>query len=281
MREPVGEIAVVREQQDAARVDVQPADRHDARLVADEVDDGRATLGIAGSCHDAERLVEENVRKLLLADPLAVDLDDVPRCDEGVELAALPVDRYPALLDQLVRGATRRDAGAGEIAIEAHEVDCRLLSGAVRDYTDLTRRLADLIVGYGANVQPGQLVGVTSYVGKEELTREIARAAYERGAHYVDVHYWDQWVKRQRLLHGDPETFGYIPPWIHDRMRHFSDEHAARISLSGPQAPTPWTAFPADRSGIDSLPYLPEIGRDHQSPHDELVRGAGADEGVG
>ena len=78
-----------------------------------------------------------------------------------------------------------------------------LVSRAVRDYTDLTRRLADLIVGFGANVQPGQLVGVASYLGKEELTREIARAAYERGALYVDVLYWDQWVKRQRLLHGD------------------------------------------------------------------------------
>ena len=47
MREPVGEIAVVREQEHAARVDVQPADRNDARLVADEIDDGRAALGIA------------------------------------------------------------------------------------------------------------------------------------------------------------------------------------------------------------------------------------------
>ena len=132
------------------------------------------------------------MRELLLADPLAVDLDDVPRGDERVQLAALPVHRHPALLDQLVGGAARRDAGPGEIAIEAHQEDCRLLSRAVRDYTDLTRRLADLIVGYGANVQPGQLVGVTSYVGKEELTREIARAAYERGARYVDVLYWDQ-----------------------------------------------------------------------------------------
>ena len=58
----------------------------------------------------------------------------------------------------------------------------QLVSRAVSDYSDLTRRLADLIVGFGANVQPGQLVGVTSYLGKEELTREIARAAYERGA---------------------------------------------------------------------------------------------------
>ena len=56
------------------------------------------------------------------------------------------------------------------------------MSRAVHDYSDLTRRLADLIVGFGANVQPGQIVGVTSYIGKEDLTREIARAAYEWGA---------------------------------------------------------------------------------------------------
>ena len=131
----------------------------------------------------------------------------------------------------------------------------------MRDYADLTRRLADLIVGYGANVQPGQLVGVTSSIGKEELTREIARAAYERGARYVDVLYWDPRIKRQRLLHGDPETFGYIPPWLHARMKHLSDEHAARISLSGPPALDIFEGVPSDRTGIDALPYLPEISQ--------------------
>ncbi len=135
-----------------------------------------------------------------------------------------------------------------------------LLSRAVRDYSDLTRRLADLIVQFGANVQPGQLLGVTSYVGKEALTREIARSAYERGAKFVDVWYSDQWVKRERLLHGDAGTFSYIPPWMTDRMEHFSDEHAARIALSGPPSPHALDGVPADRSGLDLLPYLPGTG---------------------
>jgi aminopeptidase len=130
----------------------------------------------------------------------------------------------------------------------------------VHDYKDMTRRLAELIVGFGANVQPGQLVGVSSYIGKEELTREIARAAYEHGASYVDVIYADQWLKRERLLHGDPETLSYIPPWMIDRARHFSDEHAARIALSGPQAPHALDGIPSDRSGLDLLPYLPVSG---------------------
>ena len=151
----------------------------------------------------------------------------------------------------------------------------------MHDYDDLTRRLADLVVGFGANVQPGQLVGVTSYLGKEELTREIARAAYERGASFVDVLYFDQLLKRERLLGGDPETFSYIPPWMVDRLRYLSDERAARISLSGPQAPHALDDVPADRSGAD-LAAVPARGRPRREPaHDELVRRAGADAGLG
>jgi len=129
------------------------------------------------------------------------------------------------------------------------------------NHVDITRRLADLIVSFGANVQPGQLVGVTSYLGKEQLTHAVARAAYQRGASYVDVIYADQWLKRERLLHGDPETFAYIPPWMIDRMEHFSDEHAARVTLSGPHAPHALDDVPSDRSGRDLLPYLPVIGK--------------------
>ena len=130
----------------------------------------------------------------------------------------------------------------------------------MHDHADLNRRLAELVVGFGANVQPGQLVGITSYVGKEALTREVARAAYERGAHYVDVVYADQLVKRERLLHGDPDTFSYIPPWMIERARHLSDQHAARISLNGPHAPGALQGIPPERSGRDLLPYLPVTG---------------------
>ena len=82
----------------------------------------------------------------------------------------------------------------------------------MQDYADLNRRLAELVVGYGANVQPGQIVGVATYAGKEELTREVARAAYERGAKWVDVVAFDPWVKRQRLAHADESTLDYTRP---------------------------------------------------------------------
>jgi len=128
------------------------------------------------------------------------------------------------------------------------------------DHADLTRRLADLVVGYGANVQPGQIVGVTTYTGKEELTREIARAAYERGARWVDVSIHDPLVKRQRLLHADESTLDYIPPWMVERLEWLSSEHAARISLAGPAAPDALDGIDPGRAGRDILPYLPNTG---------------------
>ena len=42
-------------------------------------------------------------------------------------------------------------------------------------------RLAELAVGFGANVQPGQIVCVHSEIGREELSRAVAAHAYRAG----------------------------------------------------------------------------------------------------
>ncbi len=129
----------------------------------------------------------------------------------------------------------------------------------MRQIDEWTDKLAELAV-FGANVQPGQLVAVTSFIGKEYLTRRIAHEAYRRGAKYVDVLYFDQWVKRERIALARDDTLDYIPPWMSQRMFHLSDEHAARISLSGPHAPRALDGVDPARAGRDLLPYLPETG---------------------
>ena len=136
----------------------------------------------------------------------------------------------------------------------------RVRSRVVRDVADLTRRFADLIVGFGANVQPGQVVGITTNPGKEALTREVVRAAYERGARWVDVFTHDPWVKRQRLALADETTLDFVPPWMIDRLEWFSDEGAARITLTGNVAPEALDGIDPSRAGKDVLPYLPNTG---------------------
>ncbi len=127
---------------------------------------------------------------------------------------------------------------------------------AIEEWED---KLAELAV-FGANVQPGQLVAVTSYVGKERMARKVAHAAYLRGAKYVDVVYFDQWIKRERIAHAAEETLDYIPPWMSERLRYLSDQHAARVTLSGPHAPRALEGLDPGRAGRDLLPYLPETG---------------------
>ena len=63
MRDLVGELAVVGEQQESARIFVEATDREDASLVAvgDQVDRARARLARLVGAHDAARLVEQVV----------------------------------------------------------------------------------------------------------------------------------------------------------------------------------------------------------------------------
>jgi aminopeptidase len=126
------------------------------------------------------------------------------------------------------------------------------------DHAADVEKLADLLVGFGANVQPGEIVGVTAQLGMEPIVREVARASYQRGAKWVDVFWWDPWVKRARLLHADESTLDYVPPSIGSRMRWLGEEHAARISFVGPNTAAAEGLDPA-RAGRDVLPFVAEI----------------------
>ena len=130
----------------------------------------------------------------------------------------------------------------------------------MRDHSEDVDRLADLLVGFGANLQPGQILGVTAYLGMEDAARAVARAGYKRGAKYVDVFWWDQLVKRARLELAEDETLDYVPPWFDQRMQWLSDERAARVTLTGTSAGVFDGIDPA-RTGRDSLPYIAAVPR--------------------
>ncbi len=129
------------------------------------------------------------------------------------------------------------------------------------DYSETTRRLAELIAGFGANVQPGQIVGVTTTTGKEELTRAVVRASYERGARYVDVLTLDPWVKRERIALAPEDSLDEVPPWMVERLEWLSDARGARITLDGPSAPHALDGLDPARAGKDLIPYLPNSGK--------------------
>ena len=119
-------------------------------------------------------------------------------------------------------------------------------------------RLAELSV-HGANVQPGQIVLVTAELGQEDLARAIAAAAYDRGAKFVDVNYFDPFVKRARIEHADPETLDFVPSWYGERMLAHAEARGARVTLAGTTAPNLLDDLDNALVGRDRLPYLKEV----------------------
>jgi aminopeptidase len=135
----------------------------------------------------------------------------------------------------------------------------RVLSTPRADSPPL-ERFADLIVGFGANVQPGQVVAVGSEPGKEALTRAIADAAYRHGAKFVDVSYFDLHVKRSRILHAAQDTLDFVPSWFGERILALGAQRCARIGLSGSVEPGLLDGLDPARAGRDQLPFVRETG---------------------
>ncbi len=122
----------------------------------------------------------------------------------------------------------------------------------------LAERLADLAVGVGANVQPGQIVSISADIGMEEVVREVAAQSYRRGAKFVDVNYFDPHVKRARIQHADSDTLEFVPAWYGRRVVELGQSHAARVVITAPSNPKALQGLDPGRLGRDLLPAIAE-----------------------
>jgi aminopeptidase len=121
-------------------------------------------------------------------------------------------------------------------------------------------RFADLAIGFAANVQKGQVVAIGAELGKEAMVRALAAKAYQHGARFVDVQYFDMHVKRARILDADEDTLDYVPPWYGHRILELGRLRCARVALSGPATPGLLDDLDPRRAGRDQLPFVREAG---------------------
>jgi aminopeptidase len=119
-------------------------------------------------------------------------------------------------------------------------------------------RLAELAVVLGANVQPDQIVTVSASIGQEAMARDVAAAAYRHGARFVDVTYFDPYVKRARIEHAQDETLGFVPSWYGERLLELGRQRAATIVLAGPAPLDALEGVDPVRAGRDQLPFVRE-----------------------
>jgi aminopeptidase len=123
---------------------------------------------------------------------------------------------------------------------------------------ELLDRYAQLIAGYGANIQPGQQVLVIASPAAAPLVRAVAAACYDRGAIFVDPWWFDPYVKRIRAEHADPETLEFAPPWYGRRILALSEVHGSRISISPNTPPGLLDGIDPAIAGRDQMPSLKE-----------------------
>ncbi len=137
-------------------------------------------------------------------------------------------------------------------------------------------RFADLLVGFGANVQPGQIVAVSGELGKEEVVRALAASAYRHGAKFVDATYFDMHVKRAAAA-ARRRRDARLRPVVVRR----ADARARRPALRPHRAERADRPRPARRhrpraSGPRPLPVDQGERPGRQRAHDELERSARA-----
>ena len=123
---------------------------------------------------------------------------------------------------------------------------------------DVLKRYADLIVSVGANVQPDQVLAVEALLEAQPLVHAIARRAYEKGARYVDVQYFDGAVKRIRAETAREDTLDWVPPWLGRRMELLGELDAARCVLVPLVSPGLLDGVDSARAGLDRLPTIKE-----------------------
>ena len=124
--------------------------------------------------------------------------------------------------------------------------------------TAAIERLADLAVGFAANVQRGQIVAIGAELGKEPMVRALAASAYRHGAKFVDAVYFDMHLKRARILYADEETLDFVPSWYGERLLELGRQRCARIGIAGPATPGLLDDLDPARAGRDQLPFLKE-----------------------
>lgn len=106
------------------------------------------------------------------------------------------------------------------------------------DFNTKLDRYAELIVAHGLNIQPGQLVNLTGEVAHRDLLQRLVKAAYKRGAKYVNVDIIDPLNVRERLLHSRSEDYiTYVPDFIPARFEEILDNHGAALRIVGSEEP--------------------------------------------
>lgn len=96
---------------------------------------------------------------------------------------------------------------------------------------------AELLVKHGLNVQPGQVVNISTEVIHRDFAQLIAEHCYKVGAKYVLMDLSDPRLGKARLSISDKKHFDYVPKHLTVKYDELVEECGANIRLIGSEFP--------------------------------------------
>lgn len=99
------------------------------------------------------------------------------------------------------------------------------------------RQYAELLIRVGLNVQPGQRIIIFPTLSDDPTVRRLvnyaATAAYQAGAHLVDVLWHDERLTKIRLEHAPQDTLHIVPEWRIEARRIITEEGGGVLFILG------------------------------------------------
>jgi len=118
-----------------------------------------------------------------------------------------------------------------------------MLEGFDKDF----HRYAELIVRHGLNVQPDQVVHISTEPVHREFALLVAQKCYEHGARLVDFTFHDPRADKLRIEAVDRDSLAFVPPYFVSKFDALVDLEAANLKLIGMEFPDLLANLPADR----------------------------------
>lgn len=97
---------------------------------------------------------------------------------------------------------------------------------------------AQLLIAYGLNVQPGQVVHIQGELIHRDFIFRCAKAAYRVGAKFVAIDFIDPYLTRLRLIESPTEeSLKYVPGYITKKFDDIVDQGEPILRIIGSEAP--------------------------------------------
>ncbi len=101
-------------------------------------------------------------------------------------------------------------------------------------HQEMLAKYAEAVVKVGLNIRAGQRLIVRGALNQfAPLTREIAKAAYDAGAKYVEVLFADEEMTRIRAQHAPKDSFDEYPVWQVQGILSMIEDGDAMLSIAG------------------------------------------------